>query len=274
MTTALVTDSISQLPAALADRFGVRVVPITVTLDDTAYRDGVDLTSAEFYERLAAGATVTTAAPPPGEVLSVYEEAATAGAAEILSIHTGADYSGTINSVQVAAGMSPLPVHVVDSGQVSFPTAACVWAAGDLLAAGGSLEEAALVAERAADEVGNVFVIGALELARAGGRLDVDDDVVARATVLALEPGGLKTVAQVVDTAAAIEAMVRYVADVAGSRAIRAGVGDAVAPDLGAALADGIAALPVTAELVRYEVGPSVGAHTGAGTVGAVFVPV
>jgi fatty acid-binding protein DegV len=68
--------------------------------------------------------------------------------------------------------------------------------------------------------------------------------------------------------------MATYVADAAPGHGIRVGVGDAVAPDLGAALADRIGVLPVTAELVRYEIGPSVGAHTGAGTVGAVFFPV
>jgi DegV family protein with EDD domain len=274
VTVALVTDSIAQLPAVLRDRFAVRVVPITVTLDGTPYRDGVELSAATFYRRLAEGAVVTTAAPAPGEVVAVYEQAAAEGATEILSVHTGANYSATLNAVQVAERLSPVPVRVVDTGRVSFPTAACVWAAGDVLAAGGTLDEAALVAERAAGEVGNVFVIGALDLARAGGRLAVAGDVVARATVVALEADGLQTVAQVADAEAAVDAMAGHVAEAAAGRVVRVGVGDAVAPDLGAALADRIGGQPTTAELVRYEIGASVGAHTGAGTVGAVFVPV
>jgi len=59
----LVTDSNAQLPADLRDRYHVGVVPLTVVLDDTPYLEGVDITTADFYERLGAGASVSTAAP-------------------------------------------------------------------------------------------------------------------------------------------------------------------------------------------------------------------
>ena len=84
MTIALVTDSNAQMPAVLRDRFDVRVVPLAIVLDGQEYHEGVDLTTDEFYARLAAGATVTTAAPSPGEVLAVYQDAIDAGATQIL----------------------------------------------------------------------------------------------------------------------------------------------------------------------------------------------
>jgi len=54
----------------------------------------------------------------------------------------------------------------------------------------------------------------------------------------------------------------------------RVGVGDALKPELADEYAGRLAARPEVAELVRYEIGPSVGAHTGPGTVGACFFPV
>jgi fatty acid-binding protein DegV len=51
-------------------------------------------------------------------------------------------------------------------------------------------------------------------------------------------------------------------------------VGDAVTPGLAEEYAGRLAERPEVAELVRYEIGPTVGAHTGAGTVGACFFPV
>jgi DegV family protein with EDD domain len=272
----LVTDSNAQLPADLRQRYQVGVVPLTVVVDGDQYKEGVDITSAEFYERLQRGAEVSTAAPSPGEVLAVYEEVVSAGATEILSIHIGSNTSAAINSVNVAAGGSPVPVEIVDSGTASFAVGCCVWAAGEVLNGGGDVEHAAAVARRVADTVGNVFVVGALDLARRGGRLTVDG-VEAEGEdlpVLALAGGQMNVVGHVHDTEAAADAMTEYLLEAAAGAPQRVGVGDAVAPDLAAEYAARLADRSEVAELVRYEIGPSVGAHTGPGTAGACFFPV
>ena len=63
----LCTDSNAQLPSELTDRYGVEVVPLTVTIDGQDFLEGVDLNPDQFYERLEHGVTeVSTAAPPPG----------------------------------------------------------------------------------------------------------------------------------------------------------------------------------------------------------------
>ncbi len=272
---ALVTDSNAQLPLSLRERYGVRVVPLTIVVDGAAYREGVDITTGEFYERLEAGAMVKTAAPAPGTVLGVFEEAVAAGADRILAVHIGSNVSGTLNAVHVASRGVPVPVDVVDTGTAAFAVACCVWAAGEALAAGGDAAEAAGAAKRVAGEVGNVFVAGALDLARRGGRLapDVVAGPAAGVPVLALEGGVMREIAHADDVEAAVEAMSRYVAGFAPGRALRVGLGDALAPDLVAELEADLAPLGLVEEIVRYEIGPSVGAHTGPGTVGAVFYP-
>jgi DegV family protein with EDD domain len=270
----LVTDSNAQLPADLRERYQVGVVPLTVVVDDHPYQEGVDITTAEFYDRLAAGASVSTAAPSPGSVLAVYEQSAAAGATEILSIHIGSNTSATVNAVRVAAGSSQVPVEIVDTGTASFAVACCVWAAGEVLAAGGDLSRAADAARRVAGEVGNVFIVGALDLARRGGRLAAGAAEGEGLPVLALAAGQMQSVGQVHDVEAAVDAMTDYLVEAAAGAPQRVGVGDALAPELAEAYAARLADRPAVAELVRYEIGPSVGAHTGAGTVGACFFPV
>ena len=203
----LVTDSNAQLPGDLRERYQVAVVPLTVVVDDHPYQEGVDITAAEFYERLAAGASISTAAPSPGAVLTAYEQLAAAGATEILSIHIGSNTSSTVNAVTVAAGSSPVPVEVVDTGTASFAVACCVWAAGEVLAAGGDLTRAAEVARRVADQVGNVFIVGALDLARRGGRLAPDAATGEGLPVLALAEGRMKVVGRVHDVESAVDAV-------------------------------------------------------------------
>jgi hypothetical protein len=74
----LVTDSNSQLPPELAARYGVEVVPLTVTVDGVAHLEGVDLDADGFYARFAGGRTpvVSTSQPSPGQFVDVYQRLA------------------------------------------------------------------------------------------------------------------------------------------------------------------------------------------------------
>ena len=271
VTVALVTDSNAQMPGALRERFDVRVVPLAIVLDGREYREGVDLTNDEFYTRLAAGATVTTAAPSPGEVLAVYQAAVDAGASQILSVHIGSNTSATCNAVRIAAGACPVPVEIVDTGTASFAISCCVWAAAEALACGAEIEIAAEAARAAAATVGNVFVVGALDLTRRGGRLGAAVTETDGVPVLALADGQMNAVGRAATSEDAVQAMTDYVLEKARGRELRVGVGDALTPGLAQALADSMLERLEVVDLVRYEIGPSVGAHTGAGTVGACF---
>ena len=81
----------------------------------------------------------------------------------------------------------------------------------------------------------------------------------------------MQAVGRVNDDPGAVRAMTAYVVDRAAGRAVRVGVGDALTPDLASAFAAELRRRPEVVELVHYEIGPSVGAHTGIGTVGACF---
>jgi DegV family protein with EDD domain len=274
--TGLVTDSNAMLPPELAERYQVEVVPLTVTLDGVEYLEGVDLDTDAFYERFAGTARpeVSTSQPSPGRFAAAYRAVAERGADEILSVHIGSAVSGTVNSARLAAADAPVPVRVVDTGTASFAVACCVWEAGQALAGGATIEEAAAVAEAVAATVGNVFVVGALDLARAGGRLAAgtggDETGIP---VLTLAGGTMTAVARVGDTEEAADAMATHVR--ASGTGLRVGVGlaDAGALPLVTTVEERLATAPEVRELVRYRIGPSVGAHTGPGTVGAVFYP-
>ena len=52
MTVKIVTDSVADLPSRVVNELGITVVPINVRFGTEVYRDGVDLTADQFYERL------------------------------------------------------------------------------------------------------------------------------------------------------------------------------------------------------------------------------
>jgi fatty acid-binding protein DegV len=119
--------------------------------------------------------------------------------------------------------------------------------------------------------VGNIFIVGALDLARRGGRLAPDVDTARGLPVLALEGKAMRSVGSAADADAAVDVMTDYVKERIGYGNVRVGVGDAKIPELAELLAARLGSLSGVIEVVRYTVGPSVGCHTGPGTVGAVF---
>lgn len=274
MTLALVTDSNAQLPAALAERYGVTVVPLTVTVDGTPYLEGEELDADAFYARFEGETTpvVATSQPSPGQFARVYEALAAGGASEILSIHIGSDVSGTCNSARLAAGSSPVPVRLVDTGTASFGIACCVWEAAEVLAAGGSVDDAAAVAAELGPTIGNVFTVRALDLPRAGGRLAAGAAAAPAAIpILSLVAGEMKVVGQASDVEEAAETMASYALAAGSTLRIGLGLADTAAAPLWQALEARLAGAPQVEEVVRYRIGPSVGVHTGPGTAGAFF---
>ncbi len=277
--TAVVTDSNSQIPPALAARLGITVVPLTVTVDGHPYLEGVELDADDFWARLEAGRpVVSTSQPGPGQFALAYDRLVAAGAEDILSVHVGSSVSGTVNSARLAAAGAPVPVRVVDTGTASFGVTLCVRAAAEALAAGATLEGAAARAEATGARVGNVFVVRALDLLRQGGRLAPGATVAGGGIpVLSMRDGSMEVVGEAGDEEAVASIMARHIRDWArpGER-LRVGVGvaDAAVARFWSALEERLAGVPEVADVVRYRVGPSVGAHTGPGTVGAMYAPV
>jgi len=271
---ALVTDSNAQLPDTLRERYDVLVVPLTIVVDGDEFVEGVDLTSDEFYARLGAGAAVSTAAPAPGRFVEAYASAADRGADAVLSVHIGSNTSATVDSATIAARMSAIPVEIVDTGTASFPITCCLWAAATTLEAGGDRAAAAAAARRVAETVDNVFVVGAMDLARRGGRLAPGAEAAEGVAVLALHGGTMDVVGNAGDVDGAVDAMAGYVRERTIGRPHRAGVGQVGARQIGDELAARLGDLADIDEVVRYDIGPSVGAHTGLGTAGCVFFPV
>jgi len=273
----LCTDSNAQFPEKLTRRFGVEVVPLTVTVDGQAYLEGAELSADDFYARFAGGQApvVATAAPGPGQFMAAYERLVAAGATEILSVHIGSDVSGTINAARLAAGEASVPVRIVDTGTASFAISCCLWEAAEAIAKGADLEAAAAVAERVAATVINVFVVQALGLARAGGRLaeGTDHEAAAGIPVLSLVGGKMEPIgtASTVDEAA--DAMAGFIRRSGTNLRVGVGIADAAAAPMWQALEDRLVEAPEVLDVVRYRVGPSVGVHTGPGTAGAVAYP-
>ena len=275
--TAIVADSASYLPSVVRDRYGIITVPLTVVLDGEGYREFVDLDSATFYRRLSEGATVSTSQPSPGQFLEAFEQAKQLGAERVVAVLIGSGFSGTANSARIAAELAPLPVRVIDTGQASFIEGLCVWEACEVLAAGKSLDEAEAAVQRTAAAAGNVFIVRGLELLERGGRMGAAPLPESPGVpVLAFSDGAVRPIGLCSDVDAALNMMTNYLqAAIAANpgRTFRVGISNGAADELAAMLEARVKEFDFVDEVVQYEVGPAVGAHTGPGCTGIVFVP-
>lgn len=278
MSIALVTDSNSQIPPTLIERFGVEVVPITVAVDGVEYAEGVDLDADDFYRFFEHDASpiVTTSQPSPGKFAHTYRRAIAAGATEILSVHVGSAFSGTINSARVAAAEVEVPVRLVDTATMSFGISCCVWEAAELIARGASIDAAAVAAEDVAARVRSTFIVQALDFAVAGGRwegrLPPETDGVA---VMTSGPGDAF---DAVGSGHSVDELCDLMAAqmTCDGQPIRAAIciADAAVAPFWTGLEHRLGGRADVVDLVRYRVGPSVGAHTGPGTAGGFWYPI
>lgn len=121
MKLGIVTDSTSDLPADLIERFGIEVVPSILVIEGKQYADGEGISRNEFYARLPAMIKFpTTAAPSIGEFSTRYQKLFALGCDHILSIHAASQLTAICNIARQAARDFSDRVTIVDSGSLSL----------------------------------------------------------------------------------------------------------------------------------------------------------
>ncbi|HOB21327.1 MAG TPA: DegV family protein [Bacillota bacterium] len=169
----IVTDSTADLSNPLREKYGLEMIPLNVHFGDELYKDQVDLSPEQFYEKLRTAKILPrTSQPSPGEFMELYKKIADEGAETIASIHLSAKLSGTYQSAKVAAASLPdLDIEVIDGQSASVGTAVQAIAAAEVAARGGTKEEVLAAAEAAKTKEGVYFVVDTLEYLQRNGRI-------------------------------------------------------------------------------------------------------
>jgi DegV family protein with EDD domain len=117
---AIVTDSTSDIEPQQAAHLGIDVVPLFVLWGNRSYRDYVDLTRADFYERLKREPELPTTSQPTSAMFEAAFAPHVRAARDIVCISVSAKLSGTINAARAAAAQFPQSrITVVDSESVA-----------------------------------------------------------------------------------------------------------------------------------------------------------
>lgn len=184
MKIRMITDSASDLLAP--HRPEITVLPMTITFGEEQFRDGVDLTHRQFYEKLIEGEELpTTSQIAPTRFEEAFRAAVEAGES-VVAVVLSSKLSGTYQSACIAAEEFPGKVFVVDSANATIGERILVERGLELMDQG--LDAAAIAAkldEEKAD-IRLVALLDTLEYLKRGGRVSASVALVGG--LLAIKP--------------------------------------------------------------------------------------
>lgn len=187
MKTKILCDSTCDMTREEAAGRGIDLVPLKVLFGTEEYYDGVDLTPADFYEKLIAAKELpTTSQPSPEAFYHFFEQAKEDGDAVICILLAGA-LSGTCQSAQIAKDMAEYEnIFIVDSETATLGAQLLIDLACSLIAEGKSAEETVEILEREKKKIRIYLSVETLEYLQKGGRLSATGMIAGK--VLNLKP--------------------------------------------------------------------------------------
>ena len=269
---AVVTDSTADLPDDWRDRYGIEVVPLKVVFGSETFRDRVDMTDDEFFQRLAASTKPpTTSAPSPGDFAEAYSGLANHYDA-CISIHIGSQLSATAEAARIGAQhVDGFPVTVIDSETVTMPIAFLCRIAAE----GATIDEAAAAVRQRIPRCRILALLDTLRYLEMGGRIGRAQAAIG--TLLDVKPilqvvehAEIKPVDRVRTRSRAIPRMVElFRADLPVECVA---VMHAQAPDEAATVAAALREQLPGQEIPIGKIGCVLGTHTGPRALGVVYI--
>lgn len=121
MSIAIVTDSTADIPHKIAEELHIQIIPNILILDGQTFKDGIDISRREFYERLPyLNTPPTTSTASPGAYSQLFGDLFAEGYEHIISINVSKHFSGVLNAASTAAQPFGDRISVIDSEQVTL----------------------------------------------------------------------------------------------------------------------------------------------------------
>jgi DegV family protein with EDD domain len=264
------------MPDALANQFGIVIVPLSIRFGDQEFTDRKDLMPDEFWAKCkSSSALPETAAPSPGAFQVVYEQAAADGCDGVIVIAMSSQLSATHQAATIAAEAvaTTIPVSVVDSKAVTMAQGLLVLEVAAKAADGASLDELVVEAEQLVPRVGLVGTLDTLEHLIKGGRVSgakaMFGSMLSIKPLLELKDGLIVEAGRQRTRAKALASVAAATQQAAPLR--RVALVHGLASDVGSveqALADVKTEFP----LIVADMGSVVGTHGGPGIVGVCWI--
>ena len=283
----ILTDSTADLPMDYLKEHGIGCMPISYILDGVTYGGDKELDWKEFYSMMRTeGKMPTTSQINPAEAKEYFEEYIKTDK-EILHLAFSSGLSGTCANLRIAAQeiMEEHPdvkIIVLDSLCASMGEGLFVHKAVKLRDQGKSMEETARWLEEHVRNLVHVFTVDDLFHLYRGGRVSRTAAVIG--TLVSIKPklhvddeGHLIVIGKVRGRKKSLNALVDYMEEKMGSWADE-NKEDCVFISHGDALEDAAYVRDLIKERFGFQnflishIGPTIGAHSGPGTIALFFM--
>jgi DegV family protein with EDD domain len=269
MTIKIVTDSTADLPSQLAKQLDITVVPVYVRFGDKTYRDRIDISEDEFYQRLQSDPIhPNTIQPSPQDFIDTYKELSKRSDG-IVSIHVSGKLSGTFSSAVRAKDSlgEKYPIEVIDSKVVTMGLGQLAIEANNITQSGKNLQQ---VTEAVKKIIPNIHLLGLLDTLKylvLGGRIGKVKSLLSLILnikpLLTVKNGELIPIGRVRSRAQGIERLFDFVRNSKNIQDLAIVYNTTL--DEANALAERIDSIYPKERIRLSRLGPALGVHTGPG---------
>ena len=269
MTVKIVTDSVADLPSQVVEELGITVVPLNVRFGEEVYRDGIDLTTEQFYHKLEHSEILpVTSVPSPAAFAEAYDKLVEE-TDEILVITLSARLSGTYDVALQSVGLMKRKcrVEIVDSQWAVMAEGFMVMAAARAAEAGASLDELVDITHRNMKRVDIRAAFDTLDYLKRGGRIGAAQALLGSILkvnpIVTLRNGVVHPVGREHSRAKAIDYLYNFA--MSFSHIEEMAVEDAACPDDAELLVDWLGSIFPRERVYRSKATPVISTHTGPG---------
>lgn len=272
----IVTDSTVDMSNEMIKKYGIEVVPLSLSIDGENFLDRVDITPSEFIQKMNAAQELPKSSQPPvGVFLELYDRLGEEGY-DILSIHMSKGLSGTVNSAENAAALSKANVTVIDSLFISKALSFQVVEAAQMAEDGKTIDEILSRLETIRSQTKLFVVVEKLDNLVKGGRIGKGKALIGSLLhikpIASLENGVYHPLANVRSHAQVVKYLVKNLAeDAVGKTIKKIGIAHAEASELVAKLKTAIFTTTGYENIDIEFTTPIISTHTGAGAIGFMY---
>lgn len=187
MGIRIVIDSTSDVTDEIIEKYNMKMVPLTVNFQDGSFLDKVELSSADFFEKLIKSEKLpTTSQVSPGKFVEVFSDILLDGD-QVLGIFLASEFSGTYDSARIAKDMIGSDnIRIIDSRSVCLGGFSLILEAAELVSQNKTMDTIVSELEAVKEKVVAVAGVDTLKYLEKGGRLSKGQAVVG--SILNIKP--------------------------------------------------------------------------------------
>jgi DegV family protein with EDD domain len=272
----IVTDSTLDMSIEAAEKLGVVVVPLSVTINGETYLDRVEIGAAEYIDVMRKTVELPKSSQPSaGAFLEVYDRLGEEGY-EVLSIHMTGKMSGTVQSAESAAQMTKAKVTVIDSKFISIALGFQIQVAAEMAASGKSMVEILNRLDAMRVNTRLYIMVDTLDNMVKGGRIGKGKALIGSLLkikpIASLEGAEYNPVAKVRSHSQAVKFFAKQFADDVFGKTIRGvGIVHGDAYELALRVKESITELTDHEDISIDYTGPAISTHTGPGVIALMY---